>query len=97
MCFVYIRVHAPAHAHAHVASHGRWASLTDNEQALPRNCNELVSRCEELFASERQAWVSTSMASQMMGGGETEHKEGEKEGGEKQASIVPKRTTESSR
>ena len=69
----------------------------DVEKANVSTITDLIDRCEESFSSERQAWVSTSMASQMMGGGEAEHKEGEKEGGEKQASIVPKRTTESSR
>merc|ERR1711924_330067 len=43
-----------------------WASLTDVEQATQVNINDLVARCEDLFQSERQAWVSTAMANTLL-------------------------------
>ncbi|GMI27381.1 hypothetical protein TeGR_g6154, partial [Tetraparma gracilis] len=38
-----------------------WRTLTDVERAGTSNVTELVQACENVFQSERQAWVSTSM------------------------------------
>jgi len=45
-----------------------WNSLTDVEQASQANTNALIKRCEFFFATERQAWVSTAIATVIAGG-----------------------------
>jgi len=46
-----------------------WRSL-DVERTNITRISDLVSRCEETFQTERQSWISTSMASKMLGTGE---------------------------
>jgi len=43
-----------------------WNALTDVEQAMPTNIASLVQTCEELFAGERQAWVTTAISTAML-------------------------------
>jgi len=43
-----------------------WRTLTDVEKASIDNKNKLVTCCEQIFQSERQAWVSTSMNNKML-------------------------------
>ena len=65
-----------------------WGSLTEVEQAGVQCISELVLTCEELFSSERQAWVSTAMANTKMnaeGGGDEE----EGEAGGKRSRVAP--------
>jgi len=43
-----------------------WEQLTDVDRASLDNIEELILSCEDLFATERQAWLSTSMISKML-------------------------------
>lgn len=59
-----------------------WRSLRDVDQAQVANVTLLVKSCEELFDSERQAWVSAAMASAALNKAETtEQDEGHAERG----------------
>ena len=44
-----------------------WRTLTDVEKASMKNIDELIDSCENIFMSERQAWVSSSMKSNTTG------------------------------
>ena len=43
-----------------------WRSLTDVDRANLANIEQLILRSEELFATERQAWLSTSMVAKTL-------------------------------
>ena len=55
-----------------------WRSMDVEKANLPR-ITELIDRCEESFQSERQAWVSSSMATQMLSGKGEGEKDKDKE------------------
>jgi hypothetical protein len=62
-----------------------WDQLSDVEQANIAHLHKLILSCEEVLEKEREAWLSTSMATKMLaqaGGAETEgrHAEGKEEG-----------------
>ena len=46
-----------------------WERLTDVDRASLANIEQLITRGEEMFATERQAWLSTSMVMKALAAG----------------------------
>merc|ERR1711865_755957 len=54
-----------------------WNSLTPVDKANLANIEQLIIRSEDLFATERQAWLSTSMVTKMLDKGTEDDGQGE--------------------
>ena len=55
-----------------------WDSLTEVERHATESVEQLVGRCEDLIAGERDGWLSTSQAAKMLAkatGADDAHKE----------------------
>ena len=66
-----------------------WKQLSDVEQASIANLHKMILSCEGELEREREAWLSTSMATKMLaeaGGSEAEKKGGE--GDHKEGSSI---------
>jgi hypothetical protein len=68
-----------------------WKQLSDVEQANTANLHKLIMSCEGEVEREREAWLSTSMATKMLaeaGAGEPEKREGDGEASADKASAA---------